>query len=77
MFDPREKEALRACALTCWQNRQELALPVMRIEQVLVAFMAVGSDQEGKVASELLASMRHQEAKQLKFDELLGGEGQE
>ncbi len=70
--DATDVQALRACAALCWQRRADLKLEDAQIEQVLIAWMAVGEPQEAAAASELLAARREAERKQAKFDGLLG-----
>jgi hypothetical protein len=68
-----DRVALRTCAGLAWARRGELTDG--EVEQLLIAWMAVGSDAEGQAASELLAARRQIEAQQLKFTELLGKGG--
>jgi hypothetical protein len=64
-----EVAALRACAQFAWDHRDDLTAP--QLEQMLIAWIAVGTDAEGQAASELLEVRRKLEAQQLKFTQLL------
>jgi hypothetical protein len=70
-IDQTDLTALRACARLCWQRREQLALTDAETEQVLSAWMAVGTPTEGEAASELLRARRDAERHQANFDRLL------
>ena len=70
-IDDTDRKALRNCALICWQKREELALKPAEVDEVLVAWMAVGTDGEGEAASTLLAARKDAEQKQANFDRIL------
>lgn len=70
-LDRHDTAALRLCARLCWQRREDLGLTDAEIEQVLIAWMAVGDAKEGEAASELLRARREAERHQTKFDQLL------
>lgn len=72
-LDDVDRAAVRMCALICWQRRAELELTDAELEQVLIAWMAVGANTEAEAASVLLAARRDAERKQQRFDGLLGG----
>jgi len=71
ILDADECEALRTCARLCWQHRAELKLAEPVIDDVLVAWMAIGTTEEGQAASELLSARRERDAKQANFDGVL------
>ena len=64
--------SLRACAAFCWQYRVELRLSASQLDQVLYAWMAVGTDAEAEAATEFLAARHKVARKQANFDGLLG-----
>jgi hypothetical protein len=74
-LDDIDRNAVRACALICWQRRGELGLTDAQLEQVLIAWMAIGGDAEAEAANVLLASRRRAERDQQNFDRLLGDAG--
>lgn len=68
-----EVAALRFCAATCWQRREELGLSPEQTEQVLLAWLTIGNAAEGEAAAAALAALRFAQAKQLEFSALLTG----
>ena len=64
--------SLRACAAFCWQYRAELRLNDSQLDQVLCAWMAIGTDAEAEAATEFLAARQKVACKQANFDGLLG-----
>jgi hypothetical protein len=71
MLDNTDRAALRTCALLCWERRDQLQLGLKDVEQVLIAWSAVGNPNEAEAAAELLAALRKADLKQLKFTQLL------
>ncbi|WP_198529964.1 hypothetical protein [Geminisphaera colitermitum] len=63
--------ALRRVARIAWENRERLELNPNDTEQVLIAWMAVGTNDEAEAASALLAAIREADRKQATFDRLL------
>jgi hypothetical protein len=69
--DNIDRTALRRVARIAWDAREQLALSPVDTEQVIIAWMAVGTIPEAEAASELLAARRAAESKQATFDRLL------
>lgn len=70
-MDNIDRQALRRVSRLVWEHREALALTPDDIEQALVAWMAVGTPEEGEAASDLLAARKAAESKQATFDRLL------
>lgn len=70
-LSPDEREALRECALICWQSREALGLNGHQVDRVLLAWEKVGTDTEAEAAAEVRAARMAAERKQAEFSSLL------
>lgn len=70
-MDEIDQKAIRHVALLAWDGRDKLGLTSADIEQLLIAWMAVGTLEEAEAASALLAAQRAAASQQTNFDRLL------